>query len=435
LKHSASAQPSPRTSPIARLSFFAIALASTLVAACAGIRVRPQPADVARVGPDDPPAPPHEPDSTYPEAMNTEYCLGSCAEEESRFRDFGKQIMALQQLQTSRRDQSVARGFHAKGHACLHGSIEVHPARAPRTRFGIFAEGATTFPVWVRYSNGVGWTQADDKLDARGMAVKVMGVKGERLTMDELETQDFLMTNSPTPVGRNAEEFMKFAHANESGFLSGLGFLVSHPNTGAPALTRTGAITSTVNESYYSGSAYHWGAHQAVKYAVKPCKGVSPRAGGSHDDPNYLRNDLRAAAKEGICYTLYVQFQVDPDSTPIEHASREWREDVSPFVPVADIKLPSQSFDDERRSAFCEQLSFNPWHGIRQHQPMGHINRARRVVYYSSAFGRSSGKEPHGFEGFDQATPPAAAPVAPAASAPVVQPGEAGTGAARDGGP
>ena len=90
-----------------------------------------------------------------------------------------------------------------------------------------------------------------------GMAIKLLGVEGSHLMEDETTTQDFLMTNTPTPVGRNAEEFMQFAHQNEAGRLSGVGFLVSHPNTAAPALTRTGTVESVVTLQYWAGGAFH----------------------------------------------------------------------------------------------------------------------------------------------------------------------------------
>ena len=46
------------------------------------------------------------------------------------------------------------------------------------------------------------------------------------------------------------------------------------------------------------------------------------------------------------------------------------------------------------RDAFCDSLSFNPWHGISAHQPMGHINRARRYVYDASRNHRGGSVEP-----------------------------------------
>ncbi len=78
-----------------------------------------------------------------------------------------------------------------ESHGCLHGEFRLAPDRAPRTRYGIFADGQPNRPVWVRYSNGVGWKQADDTLDARGMAVKVMDVPGPKY-MDEKLTPRLL---------------------------------------------------------------------------------------------------------------------------------------------------------------------------------------------------------------------------------------------------
>ena len=376
-------------------------VASFLIAACSGIKVVPAP-DRPAPSPDDDPAPPVEPVETGSESMNTEYCRVSCAEEQARFVEFGKQIQQLQELQTRKREQPVQRGFHAKAHGCLYATVEPLPNRDARTRFGVWAEGRGPYNAWVRFSNGVGWRLADDTLDARGMAVKLMGVDGPRLNEDEKQTQDFLMTNSPTPVGRDAEEFMKFAFANEKGTLGGLGFLLGHPNTAGTALTSTGAINSMVTAQYWSGAAYHLGAHQAVKFTAKACDGQQEREKLDRDDPDYLKKDLVAAAKEGLCFTMFVQLQVDPATTPIEHASYQWKEDVSPLIPVATIKMPPQAIDKPGQTEFCDSFSYSPWHGIKAHQPMGHINRARRAVYDSSRQHRDGGVEPTDFQGFDQ---------------------------------
>ena len=383
-----------------------------VLAGCAGVRAVQPPAIVAKVLPADAPLPPQEPPVPNAESMNTEYCLGSCAEENARFKEFSRQIMDLQQKQTSSRSQPVQRGFHGKAHGCAYGQMVPLASRDPRTRYGVFADGAGPWPVWVRFSNGVGWHQSDSELDARGMAVKLMGVSGARSTDDEQATQDFLMTNAPTPVGRNAEEFMDFAHKNEKGRISGLLFAAEHPVSGAPALLRTDPIPSMVTAQYWSGGAFHLGAHQAVKFTAKPCDPAYVRKPVDSDDPNYLQKDLAEAASAGLCFTFYVQFQSDPEKTPIENASKEWLEEDAPLVPVARILLPSQSTSDPKRAAFCEKLSFNPWHALLPHQPMGHINRARRYVYNASRTGRAGGYEPTGFEGFD-------APVSPTGNAPV----------------
>jgi hypothetical protein len=281
------------------------------------------------------------------------------------------------------------RGFHAKSHGCLHGELQPIESRDPRTRFGLFAGGATPHPIWVRFSNGVGWKQGDDELDARGLAVKVLGVPGKKYLEDEAGTQDFLMTNAPVPVGKDAEEFMEFARANVKGRAAGLFFLIGHLKT-ASALTQTGAIDSAVTSTYWSGGPFHLGAHQAIKYLAKPCDGAAQRT-PKRDEPDYLRRDLIEAAKSPLCYTFYVQFQVDPSETPIENASIRWDETLSPPVPVANLVLPAQEL---ATSEFCDGLAFTPWHSIAAHKPMGNHNRARRIVYAASQKGRGPAGEP-----------------------------------------
>jgi hypothetical protein len=32
----------------------------------------------------------------------------------------------------------------------------------------------------------------------------------------------------------------------------------------------------------------------------------------------------------------------------------------------------------------CETLAYNPWHGLKAHQPLGSLSRARLVVYRHS---------------------------------------------------
>lgn len=369
--------------------------------ACAPHRTVSPPPAVAQVAPGAAPLAPFVPPFPHAEAMNTEYYLGDAQREQAMFASFVERIHAVQEKQAKDHDQPVARGFHAKAHGCMTGWFQLFPDRDPRTRFGVFADDAGPLPVWVRFSNGVGWKQSDDELDARGMAVKVMGVPGPKLVDEEQGTQDFLMTNAPTPVGRDAVEFMSFAEANASGKASGFLFAAGHARSGGPALVGTAPIASAVAEQYWSGGAYHLGAHQAIKYTAKPCSFDRARHPGGSGD-NRLREDLEEASATGVCFTFYVQFQSDPYRTPIENASREWAESDAPLVPVGRISLPPQHLGDPLRDELCTQLSFSPWHAIAAHQPMGHINRARRYVYSASRGLRKGGHEPVDFEGFDR---------------------------------
>jgi hypothetical protein len=97
-----------------------------------------------------------------------------------------------------------------------------------------------------------------------------------------------------------------------------------------------------------------------------------------------------------------VQFQTDPVKMPVEDPSIEWDEAVSPFVTVATLKIPKQTFDSEPQMAYCEALSFTPWHSLPEHQPIGGINRIRKVVYERASTLRHTAngvprREPTGF--------------------------------------
>jgi hypothetical protein len=65
----------------------------------------------------------------------------------------------------------------------------------------------------------------------------------------------------------------------------------------------------------------------------------------------------------------------------VEDSKTEWLESEAPFIKVATIHIPQQVFDTEAQMAFCENLSFTPWHALPEHRPLGGVNRVRRIVY------------------------------------------------------
>ena len=91
-----------------------------------------------------------------------------------------------------------------------------------------------------------------------------------------------------------------------------------------------------------------------------------------------------------------VQFQTDPHHMPIEDASVQWPEKLSPSIKLARIKIPAQSFDSPEQLAFARNLSYNPWHTLAEHRPLGNQNRARKQIYLeTSKFRQQINAEPH----------------------------------------
>jgi hypothetical protein len=85
-------------------------------------------------------------------------------------------------------------------------------------------------------------------------------------------------------------------------------------------------------------------------------------------------------------YDLRAQLCVDTDKMPIENASVLWPEQLSPHQLVAVLHLPAQDpYSDARRRYADDVLSFNPWHALQAHRPLGSVMRSRRRAYPRSS--------------------------------------------------
>ena len=92
---------------------------------------------------------------------------------------------------------SARRDAHPKAHGCVKAELHVMDTLPDHLAKGIFVPGKS-YQAWIRFSNGSrDASQADIKGDARGMAIKVLGVPGKKLLEDEAQatTQDFIMIN------------------------------------------------------------------------------------------------------------------------------------------------------------------------------------------------------------------------------------------------
>jgi hypothetical protein len=81
-------------------------------------------------------------------------------------------------------------------------------------------------------------------------------------------------------------------------------------------------------------------------------------------------------------FDLRLQVQTDAFRMPIENNAVLWPTKLSPRVPAAVIHIPKQTFDSPEQLDFTRQLTFNPWHSIPEHRPLGNQSRARRRMYY-----------------------------------------------------
>ncbi len=266
------------------------------------------------------------------------------------------------------------RGFHNKANACVVGSFEVLPNIPEKLAQGLFSE-PQTYPAWIRFSNGSTEFLPDDDLQSRGIAIKVLGTSGPMLQSESGEqySQDFLMANNPVFFLKSLQELVDdgIAFFNKE-YLS---IPLSTLNRFNDARSRP---VNPLKTEYFSQSAYKLGDFEAVKYRLRPCATNSQVT----VDRN-ANNSIRVALYEGIasqdqCYDFQVQLREDVDTMPIEDPTIEW---ASPFVSVAQLSIPQQGFNDSSQDDVCETLSFNPWHTVEAHRPLGALNRVRQMVY------------------------------------------------------
>jgi catalase len=103
---------------------------------------------------------------------------------------------------------------------------------------------------------------------------------------------------------------------------------------------------------------------------------------------DYLQeNLLHRLERAPLRYTLAVQLEKDPETTPIENTLVEWTEIDSPSIPVADLELDRKSLQSDNE---LELLRFSPAHCIAAHRPLGNLGRGRLFTYTASQDGRAA---------------------------------------------
>jgi hypothetical protein len=97
---------------------------------------------------------------------------------------------------------------------------------------------------------------------------------------------------------------------------------------------------------------------------------------------DYLRNAMVGRLEqEDVELDFRIQRQTDAYLMPLENNAVLWPEKHSPRVSVATLRIPKQKFDSPAQLDFARALSYNPWHSIPEHRPLGNQGRARRRMY------------------------------------------------------
>lgn len=300
------------------------------------------------------------------------------------------QILALFRSIQERKDgrnQPVPRSVHPKQHGCVIAELVVEPGLPDLFRFGVFRD-PRVYAAVVRFSNS---KQKDDRLpDGHGMAVKLLDVAGEKLHPEQREaaTQDFVLIDHPVFFAKDVADLLPLMRDFERLMVGGVFGKTRTVLKGMFSrdhrfrlLRAAGAKRpdNPLETQYWSTTPYKLGTG-AMKFSFRPQLHQLPAP--SFKSADKLRQAMASQLREREArFDFLVQLQTDAESMPIEDAAQRWDDEVSPFLKVATLRIPAQTFESPAQLDFGEKLSFSPWHCIAEHRPLGGINRARKLLY------------------------------------------------------
>ena len=297
------------------------------------------------------------------------------------------------------------RPVHAKSHGLLRARLTVlEPLTEPYAQ-GLFGE-PISYDAIIRLSTNPGDLLADSISSPRGFAVKVFAAPGSAMLPghEGRRTQDFLCVNAPVFSAPNAAGFLEqlkplAKHATDSPELKQIVSTTAQiaeaavEAAGGESLTLKAVghpQTNILGETFYTQTPLRYGRYIA-KIAFAPLspglQALTDKHLENHGDYSAIRDEVvQCFAAERAEWEVRVQLAVDPEQTPIEDPSVPWPEDLTPYIPVARLVAePQEAYSAARRVFVDEVLSFNPWHGLAAHQPLGQVNRARQPAYALAA--------------------------------------------------
>lgn len=297
------------------------------------------------------------------------------------------------------------RDAHAKSHGILRGELQIYANLPEPLAQGLFKTPAT-YPVIIRFSTAPGAILSDGQPTFRGMGIKVVGVEGTKFLPEEADalTQDFLLVNNPViPTGTvetYLEEQLKLEKQagrpeelqetqarlvmNAKKALDTVGL-----DTGP---TKQGVGSSNphiLGETFFSMAALRYGNYIAKLQAVPLSESLQPLIGQEIDGSNdSALRDLVVGffVNHSAEYELRAQLCTDLATMPVEDGSVEWPQAQSPYQPIAKLVIPAQNAYSPARRVYADDvLTFNPFHCLPEHRPLGNIMRARRLAYETSS--------------------------------------------------
>jgi hypothetical protein len=291
------------------------------------------------------------------------------------------------QMQRLWKPGGMERGGNTKTQGIVRAEFIIHEDIPEEFRHGIYAK-PQTFRAWVRFSGPGPYITPDiDDVGFMSISIKLMGVPGSKLMDEEKHTIDMFGVSTPTFVTADTKSN---ANLQKESFKNAQIFhFLNLRNSHIADLIMQSLFIKTQSSPfeapYFSCVPYLLGEGRAMQYSVWPKtdrRTPIPRLPFRPPD-DYLRQAMVKSLSEGdVELDFRLQLQTDPYLMPIENNAILWPEGLSPRVSVATLRIPKQKFDSPSQMEFAKKLSYNPWHTIAEHRPLGNQSRARKRMYY-----------------------------------------------------
>lgn len=302
-----------------------------------------------------------------------------CWNEENDIERIKKMFVDIGQARRIQLGQKPAlRAVFSKVHGIAYGTFEMVPNLPEDLKVGVFE--LSKLDACVRFSSDI-LPKSPDLKSTCGVGLKLSGVEGKKLLGDGT-THDFIFQNHDVFFVDNAKDMAAFTTAGvvDRDYDA---YIDNHPTTKRILAEMEKSVQSTLSIEYWSVLPYAFGDKRAVKYKLEP---VAPIAGLPSNSNDYLALDLQnRLRKEAVEFKFLVQFFTDEAQTPLDKATVRWEEADSAPIHIATLRLHQQDITTTGQADFGENLSFNPWHALEVHRPLGSLSEARRLAYQASA--------------------------------------------------
>ncbi|MFQ8434088.1 catalase family protein [Amaricoccus sp. W119] len=240
-------------------------------------------------------------------------------------------------LETTAREYGHSvRSVHAKAHAILQGELSISDDLTPEVAQGMFARPGK-HKLLMRISTNAGDILPDAISLPRGIALKVLGVEGERLPGAEGTTQDFVMVNGPVFQTRTAEQFLgnlkllarttdRLEGTKEalSSVLRGVNTALEAVGIESPKIQALGGAPNVdpLGETYHSVTPFRFGDYIA-KFCLAPISPGLTALTGNKIDARGREDAIRETVRDEMRgnrgrWEFRVQLCRDLEKQPVE---------------------------------------------------------------------------------------------------------------------